>query len=329
MGHDHLEMGSMKQRIAIVFPGQGSQSVGMADDIVKQSAAAKALFDRAATVLEYDLLKVIHEGPDVVLQDTRVSQPAIFVTNLAFLAAMGDGFHPIAAAGHSFAEYCALTVAGVFTFETALRLVWHRAQAMGRAAERVPGAMSAVLGLEADALRAIVAETVADDPQTQVSLANFNAPTQIVISGDRRGIEAVGARAAAAGAKRVVPLNVSGAWHSPLMEPARTEFKEVLAAAEFSPPTFPVVSNVDAKIYTEVEQIRINLIRSLTDEVLWHDAALELLRQKPDLVIEFGAGRVLASLMKRLPDAPEIRHAGDGKSVNELRESLGEVLENA
>jgi len=312
----------VRRRVAVVFPGQGSQSVGMADDIVKASPAARELFARAAAVLDYDLLSVIQAGPEVVLQDTRVSQPAIFVTNLALLAAMGDAVQPIAAAGHSFAEYCALTVAGVFPFETALRLVRDRALAMGRAAERVPGAMSAVLGLDAEALRALIKEVEAEDAQTRVGIANFNAPTQIVISGDRRGVAAVGTRAAAAGAKRVVPLNVSGAWHSPLMEPARREFHDLLAAVPISMPTFAVISNVDARLYTDVEQIRANLLRSITDEVLWHDAALELLRREPDLVVEFGGGRVLVSLIKRLPGAPEIRHVGDGESVSELRALL-------
>ncbi len=317
----------MKRRIAVVFPGQGSQSVGMADDIVAFSPQAKALFERASTVLGYDLLKLTHEGPDVALQDTRVSQPAIFVTNLALLAALGDTVQPIVAAGHSFAEYCALTVAGVFDFETAVALVHARGQAMGRAADRVAGAMSAVLGLEAEQLRPIIAAVRAADPQARVSLANFNAPTQIVISGDRRGVEAVGAQAVAAGAKRVVPLNVSGAWHSELMQPARDEFAVAVAQVAMSAPQIPVISNVDALPYQQIEHIRENLVRSVTDEVRWHDTALGLFRYEPDLIIECGAGRVLASLIKRLPGAPDVVHVGDRKSLAEVQELLARDLQ--
>lgn len=316
-------------RIVVVFPGQGSQSIGMADDIVSASSIAKSLFERAEENLGYDLLKLTHEGPEIELQDTRISQPAIFVTNLALFYALGDTFKPIAIAGHSFAEYCALTVAGVFDFETALQLVHARADAMGRAADRVPGAMSAVLGLDADRLRSIVEEVRAADTHARVRLANFNAPTQIVISGDRRGVDEVGAKAAAAGAKRVVPLNVSGAWHSELMQPARDEFAKVVAAVPMSMPKIPVISNVDATEYQSLDHIRANLVRSVTDEVRWHDAALELLKREPDLIVEFGAGRVLASLMKRLPGVPTVMHVGDGKGVRALNEALQGVIEVA
>lgn len=307
----------MTRRVAVVFPGQGSQAVGMGADLAEAYPLARELFARASEIVGYDLFAIMRDGPEARLQETRVSQPAIFAVNVALAQCAGPALAPVVAAGHSFGEFCALTIAGALTFEDALRLVNERALAMGRAADAMPGTMAAVLGLDATRLRQIVDEVRAE-PGVRVRLANFNAPTQIVVSGDRRGVERVGALASAAGAKRVVPLNVSGAWHSELMEPAQAEFCAFVEAAPFCLPRFPVISNVDAKEYHDVETIRRHLIRSVTDEVLWHDTALEILRHAPDLVIEFGASRVLAPLVGRLPGAPEVKHVGGAKALAEL-----------
>jgi [acyl-carrier-protein] S-malonyltransferase len=314
----------MSRRIAIVFPGQGSQVVGMGADLAKAEPLARELFDRASEIVGYDLFAIMTGGPEASLQETRVSQPAIFVTNVALAMCVGDAMQPVVAAGHSFGEFCALTIAGAMTFEEALRLVQKRATAMGRAADAMPGTMSAVLGLDAARLREVV-EEVRKEPGVRVRLANFKSPTQIVVSGDRRGVEQVGELAVKAGAKRVVPLNVSGAWHSELMEPAREEFRPAIEAADIRMPIIPVVSNVDAKVYTDVATIRHHLIQSVTDEVLWHDTSLELLKFDPDFVVEFGASRVLAPLMGRLPNAPEVKHVGTASGVENLRTMLLET----
>ena len=311
-------------RVAVVFPGQGSQSVGMGGAIAERSAAAADLFARAERVLGYDVLALVREGPEERLRETRYSQPAIYLTNYALAAALGDDLAAIASAGHSFAEYCSLTLAGALTFEDALELVKQRGLAMQEAAERAPGAMAAIMGLTAEFVREAVAEAAAIG---RVRLANFNAPGQIVISGDRDAVARAGELATAKGAKRVVALNVSGAWHSELMQPARERFAPYVVAAPVAEPRFAVVSNVDALPYHDVATIRANLVRSLTEEVLWHATAERLLAERPDLVVEFGGSAVLAPLIKRMPGAPKALHVGDESGVEKLRAMLRPSLE--
>ncbi|MBD5634746.1 MAG: ACP S-malonyltransferase [Candidatus Eremiobacteraeota bacterium] len=302
-------------RVGVVFPGQGSQKVGMGGALVEQFPAAADLFERARGVLGYDLLDVIRCGPEERLRETRYSQPAIFVTNYALAVAAGERLDVVASAGHSFAEFCSLTLAGALGFEEALALVRERGLAMQEAAEIVPGAMSAVLGLEAEAVR----EAVAGARESgRVALANFNAPGQIVISGDRTAVVRAGELALAAGAKRVVALNVSGAWHSELMEPARARFAPAVAKVAIALPRFTVVSNVDAEPYRSVETIRENLVRSVTSEVLWHATAERLAAQGLDLIVEFGGSAVLTPLAKRLPAAPQTLFVGDEKGLEKL-----------
>jgi [acyl-carrier-protein] S-malonyltransferase len=305
-------------RIGVVFPGQGSQAVGMGTDIAASSQTADALFREAKSILGYDLLALCAAGPEEKLRETRYSQPAIFVTNVALAAAVGDALRPVVSAGHSFGEYCSLTLAGAMTFETALSLVNQRGLAMHRAAERTRGAMAAVLGLDDRPLRDAVAQAVARGAG-RVQLANFNQPGQIVISGDEEAVRVAGELALAAGAKRVIPLNVSGAWHSVLMEPARAEFAAAVEAAPVMEPRFPVISNVDAKPYESVAHIKENLIRSVTEEVLWHDAALRMIEMGLDLIVEFGASPVLAPMMKRVAGAPKAIHVADAAGVEKLR----------
>jgi [acyl-carrier-protein] S-malonyltransferase len=191
---------------------------------------------------------------------------------------------------------------------------------MQEAAERTPGAMAAVLGLEPDKLRAAVAEVAASGGR--VRLANFNAPGQIVISGESEAIVRAGELALAAGAKRIVPLNVSGAWHSELMEPARERFAPYVARADIQLPRFTVISNVDAQPYRDVAGIRENLVRSVTDEVLWHATAEALVAQGLDLIVEFGGSAVLTPLIKRLNGVPRAIHAGDEKGLHNLASAL-------
>lgn len=307
--------------VAAVFPGQGSQAVGMGAGIAERSPAAKALFDRANAVLGYDLFALMQEGPEEKLRETQFSQPAIYVTNLALFEAAREGLNVVASAGHSFGEFCSLTLADAISFDDALRVVDERGKAMQAAAERAPGAMSAVLGLQAEQIRSIV-DAVKAQTGARLQLANFNSPTQIVISGDAAAVGAAGDAMLEAGAKRVVPLNVSGAWHSQLMQPAVEPFARAVQAAAFSVPRITVISNVDAQPYTSVEQIKANLVRSITDEVLWHETSLKLLESRPDVVAEFGANPVLGPLMRRLPDAPPVVNVSDAAGIDKLNAAL-------
>ena len=316
-----MEVGSVV-RVGVMFPGQGSQAVGMGADVVASNAAAAALFATAKRVLGYDLLAVATNGPEEKLRETRYSQPAIFVANVALRAAVGDALAPVVTAGHSFGEFCSLAIAGAISFEAALALVNERALAMQHDAEITPGGMSAVLGLAPDKLRAAVADARAKSGG-RVALATFNAPGQIVISGDADAVNLAGSLAMEAGAKRVVPLNVSGAWHSELMAGARDRFARFISDASIVRPAFTVISNVDAKPYEDVATIKDHLVRSVTDPVMWDDTATVMLGYELDLIVEFGASPVLSPLAKRLPNAPKVMHVGDAGGVAKLLETLG------
>ena len=292
----------------------------MGTDVAGKSQQAKELFDRARGVLGYDLLELQRSGPEEKLRETQFSQPAIFTTNLAIYYAAAGMPAPVVSAGHSFGEFCSLTIAGSLSFEDALAIVDVRGKAMQFAAEQAPGGMSAVLGMDADRIRSIVDDVRAKNGG-RVQLANFNSPTQIVISGDLAAVQAAGDALLEGGAKRVVPLNVSGAWHSALMQPAIERFAAAVNGAQFKLPQFDVISNVDAKPYRDIETIKTNLVRSITDEVRWHETALALLANEPDLVVEFGATPVLGPLMKRLPNAPSVLNVTDYAGVQKLQMS--------
>lgn len=328
MGRRHVALAGVNPskplRVGAIFPGQGSQSVGMGVDVAANDPNAKRLFERASELLGYDLLAIQAAGPDEKLRETQVSQPAIFVTNVALYAAVGAGLHPVVSAGHSFGEICSLTIADALTFDDAVRVVDQRGRAMQAAADLSPGGMSAVLGLDDTTIRSVV-ETVRAQTGARVQLANFNSPSQIVISGDLAGVREAGETMLEAGAKRVVALNVSGAWHSALMEPAVERFAAAVAAATFRLPSFDVISNVDAQPYRDTEAIVANLVASITQEVRWHEAALRLLSYELDLVVEFGASPVLGPLMKRMPGAPDAMSVSDYAGVVKLRERLAQL----
>lgn len=309
-------------RVAAIFPGQGSQVVGMGVDAAKHSPKAREMFERASEILGYDLLELQRTGPEEKLRETEFSQPAIFTTNVALYYAVGDILRPVVSAGHSFGEFCSLTIANALSFEQALRIVNERGKAMQYAAEQAPGGMSAVLGMPAEKIREVV-EYVKQQTGQRVQLANFNSPAQIVISGDLAAVQAAGDALLEAGAKRVVPLNVSGAWHSELMQPAVSRFAAAVNAGDFRLPEFDVVSNVDAQTYRDVDRIKGSLVRSITDEVRWHDCALQLLTYDLELVVEFGASPVLAPMFKRLPDAPKsVMNVTDYSGIEKLRAVL-------
>lgn len=308
-------------RYAAVFPGQGSQCVAMGCDVAANSRVARGIFDRAAAVLDYDLLELQREGPEERLRETEYSQPAIFTTNVALYEAVGGDVEPVVTAGHSFGELCSLVVARSLEFEEALRIVNERAKAMQDASRRARGGMSAVLGLEAaqvrDVLRRLQSANVG-----RVAMANFNSPTQIVISGDLEAVQAATQPMLAAGAKRVVLLNVSGAWHSVLMEPAVERLAAAVEKSHFEVPKFDVISNVDGRPYRDVATIKANLVRSVVEEVRWHDTAQRLLSYELDRVVEFGASGVLGPLMKRMPVAPAVSVVSDFAGVQKFRSEI-------
>ncbi|HYL27314.1 MAG TPA: ACP S-malonyltransferase, partial [Candidatus Nitrosotalea sp.] len=218
-------------RVAAVFPGQGSQCVGMGCEVAASSAAAREIFERGSALLGYDLLALQHDGPEEKLRETEYSQPAIFATNLALYAAAGEELEPVVTAGHSFAELCSLAAAGSLSFEDALRIVSERGRAMQAAAQRVRGGMTAILGLDAVQVRKVLERV-----DGLVAIANFNSPTQIVISGELHAVQTASQAMLDAGAKRVVPLNVSGAWHSELMEPAVERLRTAVESSRIALP---------------------------------------------------------------------------------------------
>jgi [acyl-carrier-protein] S-malonyltransferase len=308
-------------RIGVIFPGQGSQTVGMGVDVAAHSERARTLFESASEILGYDLLALQKDGPEEKLRETEFSQPAIFTTNVALYAALGDAIAPVVSAGHSFGEFCSLVAAESLTFERALRIVNERGKAMQGAAQQARGGMSAVLGLPPVRVREI-AEAMRARTGGRLQLANFNSPTQIVISGDLDAVQAAGEAMLVGGAKRVVPLNVSGAWHSELMQPAVERFAAAVNDGEFSMPRFDVVSNVDAQPYRDVGTIKKNLVRSIVEEVRWHDTAEKVLSYELDLVVEFGASAVLGPLMRRMPNAPSAMVVSDVAGIGKLREAM-------
>ncbi|MBV8343427.1 MAG: ACP S-malonyltransferase [Candidatus Eremiobacteraeota bacterium] len=317
MGRRRVALGGL-MRVGVVFPGQGSQGVGMGCDIAAHSREALATFERASALLGYDLLALQKDGPEDKLRETEYSQPAIFATNIALYRAVGAAMRPAVTAGHSFAELCSLVIADSLDFDDALRIVSERGKAMQDAAQRARGGMSAILGLDARRVR----ETLQESGLSGVSLANFNSPTQIVISGVLEQVQSAGAAMLAAGAKRVVPLNVSGAWHSPLMEPAVERLAAAVEAGRFRMPRFDVISNVDGRPYRDIATIKQNLIRSVVDEVRWHDTAERVLSYALDMIAEFGASGVLSALMKRMAGAPTAMVVSDFSGVERLRVTI-------
>lgn len=308
-------------KIGVLFPGQGSQSVGMGVDVAARSPQARELFERASNVLGYDMLELQREGPEEKLRETQYSQPAIFATNVALYVAAGAALRPVVTAGHSFGEFCSLVASRSLEFADALRIVDERGKAMQAAAGRARGGMTAVLGLEPARVREIAAESRAKTGG-RVQLANFNSPTQIVISGDLDAVTAASEAMLEGGAKRVVALNVSGAWHSELMDPAVERFAAAVGAGSFRIPEFDVVSNVDAEVYRDVETIKRNLVRSIVQEVRWHDTAQRVVSYGLDLVVEFGASGVLGPLMRRMSGAPKVMVVSDSAGVEKLRDAI-------
>lgn len=283
--------------IAYIFPGQGAQFTGMGKDLYDSSAKAAELFRTADEILGFKLSEVMFTGSAEDLKRTEVTQPAVFVHSVA-AALCRDDFHPDMVAGHSLGELSALTAAGVLSFEDGLSLVSVRARAMQKACEKTPSTMAAVLGLSDEVVERICAEVSSADDS--VVPANYNCPGQIAISGGVDAVSRAGELLVEAGAKRVVPLAVSGAFHSVYMESARAELAEAISKTEFKTPVCPVYQNVDALPHTSSEEIRANLLLQLTSPVRWTQEVKNMISDGAEQFIECGPGEVLTGLVKRI-----------------------------
>lgn len=283
---------------AYVFPGQGAQFSGMGKDLYENSSIAREMFDKANEILGFDIQKIMFEGSDEELKQTKVTQPAIFLHSTILAACLGDNFKPDMVAGHSLGEFSALVANGTLKFEDALKLVSQRALAMQKACEAEPSTMAAILGLEDEVVEKICAEI-----DGVVVAANYNCPGQLVISGAVKSVEEACAKLTEAGAKRAMILQVGGAFHSPLMEPAREELAKAIENTTFSTPKCPVYQNVNAKAVTNPDEIKTNLIEQLTAPVKWTQIMNQMIADGASEVIEVGPGKVLQGLFKKVDRA--------------------------
>ncbi|MBU6262913.1 MAG: ACP S-malonyltransferase [Bacteroidetes bacterium] len=283
---------------AYVFPGQGSQFVGMGKSLYESNAVAKELFDRANTIVGFDISEVMFNGTDEALKQTNVTQPAVFLHSVIAYKTTEHGT-PDMVAGHSLGEFSALVANGVLAFEDALKLVRIRAAAMQKACELVPSTMAAVLALADDTVAAICAEVMAETNEVVVA-ANYNCPGQLVISGSVKGIEIACERMKAAGAKRALVLPVGGAFHSPLMAPAREELAAAIEATNFANPTCPVYQNVVAAAVIDPAAIKQNLINQLTGAVKWTQTVEQMVADGATHFTEVGPGKVLQGLVQKV-----------------------------
>lgn len=284
---------------AFVFPGQGSQSSGMGRELYESSSRAREMMETANDILGFRITDIMFDGSDEELKTTRVTQPAIFLHSVS-LAGCSPLPLPDMVGGHSLGEFSALVAAGAVSFEDGLRLVAARAEAMQRCCEKVPGAMAAVIGLDQESIERICEET----PGIVVP-ANYNSDGQIVISGSMEAVAAACEALKAAGAKRALPLPVGGAFHSPLMEPARKELAEAISTTAFSVPRCPVYQNVSAQAETDPERIKQNLLQQLTSPVRWTQSVKAMLEDGASAFTEIGPGNVLQGLIKRIAGARE------------------------
>lgn len=300
-GHKYKKLNNdiIKQEMkAFVFPGQGAQFVGMGKDLYENNPLAKELFDKANEILGYSITDIMFNGTDEELKQTKVTQPAVFLHSVISALCMGDSFQPAMVAGHSLGEFSALTAAGALSFEDGLKLVYARAMAMQKACEAAPSTMAAIVGMPDDKIEEVCAEI--SKPGCVVVPANYNCPGQLVISGNIEAIHEACEKLKAAGAKRALPLKVGGAFHSPLMQPAKDELEAAIKNTEIHAPKCPVYQNVDGKPHTEPEEIKKNLIAQLTSSVRWTQCVQNMIADGADDFTECGPGKALQGMIGRI-----------------------------
>ena len=294
---------------AIVFPGQGAQFTGMGKDLYESNAVAREMMEKANEILGFRLTDIMFEGDAEALKQTKVTQPAVFLHSVVMAKCMGEEFCPDMVGGHSLGEFSALVAAGVLHFEDGLKLVYARALAMQKACETAPGGMAAVMRLDDEKIEQICTDVTALAGKGVVVAANYNCPGQLVISGNKEAVEAACEKLLEAGARRALMLPVGGAFHSPLMQPAKEELEAAIATTQFHVPTCPVYQNVDGKAHITPEEIKQNLIDQLTASVRWTQEVEAMVEAGATEFVECGPGQALTGMITKIAKDAVVMHA--------------------
>lgn len=303
------------KHVAFVFPGQGSQYVGMGREFAENFQSAASVFETSRAVLQVDIPEICFNGPEEMLVRTEITQPAILTVSLAAFAVLSEmGIHPSFVAGHSLGEYSALTAAGTFTLPDALKVVARRGKLMAEAVPEGKGSMAAVMGLESETVKEVCFSV---SPSGDVAPANFNCPGQIVISGTKEAVEAAAAALKEKGAKRVLPLSVSGPFHSRLMDSVRGELEDFLDTISLVKPRYSFVPNTTASQMEDIEEIKRSLIEQVKSPVLWQQSVEYLIARGANIFVEVGPGRVLSGLIKKVDKSVHVLNVEDCRTLEE------------